>query len=481
MRNVSAIGFVPLASLIVVSSVTSCAHSTDSSFAPEGSDASAFDAGAINGDADLVGDGNTSGRPCQGLGCQVVDCAAQGLPNTSLTGRVFDPAGQNPLYDVIVYVPNGPLQPLASGVTCDQCGVLASGNPLVTALTGADGKFKLDNVPVVPNLPLVIQLGKWRRQVVIPQITPCAENPADDPSKMRLPRNRSEGDMPQIAVSTGSCDPFECLLRKIGIDASEFTNEEGGGHVHLYQGVGGATLAQPTTPAATFWAGKSMPRYDIVINACECGEQPQEKPQSSVDNMVAYANAGGRVFDTHYQYYWIDPTKIQSVPPTASNPAWQSTATFIPEQTGSSDLYGYVDTTFPKGQAFAQWLLYVGASVEAGELTMEQARYNVTGVNPPSTRWVFNPNVGQTQTPESALLHYTFNTPVGAPASQQCGKVLFSDFHAVTSTAVSSTFPGECDGAPMSPQEKALEFMLFDLSACIQEDHQPPQPPPPSR
>jgi hypothetical protein len=478
MRILSAIGFVPLASLIAINA---CTRGASSGFSPLEGDASAPDAGAVGYDANLFGDGNANGHPCHGLGCQVVDCAAQGLPNTSVTGTVYDPAGQNPLYDVIVYVPNAPVQPLPSGVTCDQCGVLASGDPVVTALTGPDGKFRLDNVPVVPNLPLVIQLGKWRRQLVLPQVIACTENFAGNPSQTRLPSKRSEGDMPQIAVATGGCDPFECLLRKIGIDASEFTNENGGGHVHLYQGTGGAALAQPTTQAATFWAGNTLTRYDIVVNACECGEQPQEKPQSSIDNLVAYANAGGRVFNTHYHYYWIDPTKITSMPPMANNVAWQSTANFIPEVTGSSDLYGYVDTTFPKGQAFARWLYDVGASVNEGSFMVEQARYNVTDVRAPSTRWVFNPNTGQTQTLQPALFHYTFNTPVGQPEGQQCGKVLFSDFHVVASTSTSTTFPGECDASPMTAQEKALEFMFFDLSACIQQDQQPPQPPPPAK
>lgn len=474
MRVRGAVGVAPVACLAVLSA---CASN------PTQESVFVVDAGVPPGiptgnDAgDLVGNGG----PCVNLQCQQVDCAAKQLPPTTVSGIVFDPAGHNPLYDVIVYVPNAPVQPFKPGVVCDQCGVVASGSPIVTALTGADGRFTLTNVPAGQNIPLVLQVGKWRKQLVIPQVTACTDTPMVEPSVMRLPAKQSEGDMPQIAIATGGCDAFECLLRQIGIDDTEFTNELGKGKVHVYQGVGGTALKAPTSSAASLWASNSLSRYDLIINACECSEEPQEKPQASIDNIVAYANAGGRVFNTHYHYYWIDPTKIADGPVVSSNPSWQSTANFIPEVDGIGSIDGFVDGTFPKGLAFAQWLTKVGASNALGEFAIEDARYNVTSANAPSTEWVTNPNAGQTLSGGTALLHYTFNTPVGAPADTQCGKVLFSDFHVVGSQATTVAFPAECQPGPMTPQELALEFMLFDLSACIQEDTQAPKPPQPTQ
>jgi hypothetical protein len=473
-----AVGFVPLATLAMFAA---CSTGPRASYESAFTDAALPDVGVDAGDAgNLVGNGDASGHPCVRLECQQVDCG----PNqsaTTVSGVVYDPAGKNPLYDVIVYVPNDTVKPFQPGVVCDQCGVLATGSPLVAAITGAKGRFVLSNVPVGENIPLVLQVGKWRKQLVIPKVTACTDNPMADPSVMRLPATQSEGDMPQMAVTTGGCDPFECVLQKIGIDPSEFTNDTGTGKVHVYQGSGGSALSSTTSTAAALWASPNLSNYDVIINSCECSEVPAEKPQSSIDNLVAYANAGGRLFNTHYQYYWIDPTKIVDAPVVSQNSMWASTATFIPEVDGTTSIDGYIDTTFPKGEAFAEWLYAVGGSTSQGQFPIDQARYNVTAANPPSTQWVDNPNTGETTIPGAALLHYTFDTPVGVPETKQCGKVLFSDFHVVQSTSPGATFPAECTTAPLTPQELALEFMLFDLSACIQEDTQPPAPPPPTQ
>jgi len=68
--------------------------------------------------------------------------------------------------------------------------------------------------------------------------------------------------------------------------------------------------------------------------------------------------------------------------------------------------------------------------------------------------------------PASFPVHYTFDTPFGA--SQVCGRVVYSDFHVENSSGANgSTFPSECAMGGLTPQEKLLEFMLFDLTSCV--------------
>lgn len=167
----------------------------------------------------------TNGQtPCKGLECKRVACDDPTI-TTTLTGKVYDPAGANPLYNVMVYIPAGPngdaeLPPIPEGVQCDTCGSTAL-NPMVSAITNEKGEFTLENVPVDSDVPVVVQVGKWRRKLKFDITKKCDENRVPD-REFRLPKNGTEGDMPHIAVTAGGCDALECLLRGIGVDDSEF-------------------------------------------------------------------------------------------------------------------------------------------------------------------------------------------------------------------------------------------------------------------
>jgi N-acetylneuraminic acid mutarotase len=214
---------------------------------------------------------------CTNLCAKQVRCPGGGT--TSLSGTVYAPNGVDPIPDAIVYVPNAPITPFSSSVSCDNC-AQASGSPLVGQTTGVDGTFRLTNVPVGSNIPLVVQLGHWRRQVTIPTVSQCA-NTVLPASMTRLPRNQGEGDIPKQAFVTGKVDALECVLRKIGVDDSEFTNPLGNGRIHLYAvsgssgtvygtfkgGVGPSAASALTPSGTTEWDYRLLDTHSWFMGA----------------------------------------------------------------------------------------------------------------------------------------------------------------------------------------------------------------------
>jgi len=418
--------------------------------------------------------------PCKGLECQVPACAGAPTP-TTISGKIYDPAGTLPLYNVVVYVPNAPVAPFTDGASCDRCGASIV-NPVTSAITDETGAFVLDKAPAGANIPLVIQVGKWRRQITIPNVAPCVDNPQLDPQIMRLPRNKAEGDLPKIAITAGAADQMECLPLRLGVDPAEFTNSAGDGRIHLYEGDndgnrmpitqfdamhGGATL----TSADPFWATKdNLMKYDIVILSCEGNAFARQKPMAVRQAMYDYTSAGGRLFASHWHNVWF--AQGPGLVPT--------TGTWDDLNDPPNPSVATINQTFPKGEALAKWLVNVQASTTLGQMNVEFPRDNLQAVNPTLAReWITLDD--PMQTPAKAVQYMSFNTPLGAADDKICGRAVYTDLHVASVDNNTNTnavgFPASCAPRDLSAQEKAVAFMLFDLSACVQNEDLPPKPP----
>jgi hypothetical protein len=261
-----------------------------------------------------------------------------------------------------------------------------------------------------------------------------------------------------------------CILRKIGIDDSEFTAPTAEGRVHLFR-AGGVTLAGEIPDASTLWGDAAvLARYDMVLLPCGAvqggigGSPVASAAQAARRRLAEYADAGGRVFTTDLSYSWL----------TGESSPYIDTATWIADPSIDeplSPLSARVDTTFPKGHALAEWLQGIGATPVLGEISLNETYRRSLSPNPPSQRWLYS------ETPAS-LQAFTFNTPLDVTSDEQCGRVFYSSFHIAGATFNDITFPASCDTAALTPQERVLEFMLFDLASCVQIDEEPPAPPP---
>jgi len=431
-------------------------------------------------DAPDLGEAGDAGdlvlTPCIGLACNVNHYCPRG-GHTTLSGKVYDPAGKNPLYSVIVFVPTDPtgtLAPITPGTkSCNTCDA-SIGQYVAATTTDATGAFTLKDVPTGTHVPLVVQTGKWRRTQFLPKTTDCADTPVP-PAMSRLPRSRAEGDMPQMALLTGGCDDLGCFMRSVGVDASEFSSPHAGGRLDIYQGLNGPALSgggsgDCTGAGCGLWSTEQdLEYYDMVLLACECSENAQAKPASSLTAMHDWLGEGGKVFATHFHYTWF----------TSGSKDFQSVATWLgPSLAVASGTY-QLDTSFPKGQVFRDWLVGVGA-LSGGAIALSDVASSVSTVNAPTVRWIYDPTTYPNDTKYLSFLTPVGGIPLaadsGAEPPQYCGKAVFTDLH--TSGQPSGDVPAACTAASLTPQQKALEFLFFDLSACVAPDTEPPPLPP---
>jgi hypothetical protein len=432
------------------------------------------------------------------LSCFVnMDCPNGGA--TTITGKVYDPAGLNPLQNVVVFVPNdvATLPAITPGTsTCSSCDT-SIGDYVTFTFTGPDGSFTLKNVPTGTNVPLVLQIGKWRRVMSVAKVSDCGTTglPSSGTGQARLPSKQSEGSLPQMALLTGELDDLGCFLTRMGIDASEYDAPQGGKRLDIYQGMGIAgngpglsngTAGNCTNTSCPLWAGKSsFEKYDIVLLACE-GDTFDAAAQTDGGlslgggraNVTAtgkqalhdWLDEGGKVFATHFHYTWF----------MNGPPDFQAVANWKGYSLGTGTCNNCaIDTSFQGGMDFDAWLKAVGALSGTG-INLTGVADSVGTVTKGTTdRWIYDGSSTDTK-------YLSFNTPIGgipvdageASGKEYCGKAVFTDLHA--GGAPSGDVPGACKKTALSAQEKALEYLFFDLSACVHDESTPPPPPPPT-
>jgi hypothetical protein len=519
----------------------------------DASGVSATDAGVMISPTTQSGGTVGDAGACQGLQCQV-DWSCPSGSQTTLTGTVYDPAGINPLYNAYVYVPvdpSGNLPAFSTGASCDPCAGTGSFDAVAVAQTNVYGQFTLVNVPTTAKapfhqIPLVIQMGKWRRLEML-QAVPDCQTTAVPAANSRLPRSRFDGwngtaDIPKMAIATGNVDPMQCMMLKMGVDPAEFQlpgsgtrridyyiangmafgggtapplSQLGGGgscsNNTCYQngdcssgacnggslgqcvmqsgktctsgsqcksgacwnntchnepscepGVAGqcgsvetcqgGTLGACSCNASSDCSGGAtcnpgpLMGYDVVLLPCEGFEDDSNDQWAT--NVANYAFAGGRLFTTHYSYTYLStPTNGTA---NATNPSTGKANPFFPvanwnlNDTSYGSAGAIIDTNFPKGQAFEQWMDNVGAASGAS-ITLNSPRHDVDSVNASyATEWMHH------DSSPNETFHFTFNTPLGAGVGDAgadggggganvCGRVVYSDFHVSASAIVSGT------------------------------------------
>src|ERR1700678_3025998 len=234
---------------------------------------------------------------------------------TTISGKVYMPNGTNVLPNALVYVTTSTPAALVSGANCPGVNCLTASTAVPSGVTiytysAVDGTFTLSNVSQSTTYILVIQAGHWRRE-----FSQEVGTSAITGLSLSMPSTHAEGDIPLIAIATGSKDAVECVFHDLGVNNNEVTDDTVasgatfGGRIHLYKGdhSAGAEISASTPSETALMGGTSttsLGSYDMVMFPCQ-GSTTAETT-SYIDNLLAYTSAGGRAFVTHDSRVWLN-------------------------------------------------------------------------------------------------------------------------------------------------------------------------------
>jgi hypothetical protein len=398
-----------------------------------------------------------SGPSCHGRACQLPVCAPG--TTTEIVGTLYAGNGTDPVPGAAVFVPVYDLPELPPTLGCNLCNDVPFS--VASTFTDFDGSFHLSGVPS-GTIPVVARLGRFQR-VVSMDVIPCARNviPADPDTSnkgIRLPRKNgelaSQDALPRIAVASGDYDQIECVLKRIGVDQLDMYDDR---FVNNPPAIGqfAALLADP----------KKLALYDIVIVNCTDNQFLSSLLQPTVqDTLESYVRSGGRLYVTDWAY-----DVIEQVPAFAPYLCFEpQSPAGAPMCGGGPQTHSIADSTDPySGKSkildadMAKWLHQFSGVIDGSDQVAVDYSFVVvsSASQDPATltkTWVQGPTPFGTR-PQTVTFDY-----------HGCGRVHFSTYNTEPAGVVddSARWPNNCK-TTVSPQERLLEYLFFNIAACL--------------
>jgi hypothetical protein len=448
-------------------------------------------------------DGDADDAPSGDAG---LDADAAGLPDTgprpdgygTVTGmvhfRLYD-GTLLPVSQPYVYwaYPEAPPEPLPLGASCE-CGY-----PDNAVVGGADGRFRLENVPA-GWVWLIVQKGRFRRQRLV-EVEPGGLLMAPrETTELPVRQDPANGDeIPRIVIGTGRYDAIEDIFAKLrmgpitptfGFDYHAYMADPGawGVELMLYQQPralddAGEELVAPSFPAL-LGDGDRLDDYHLAFAPCaEYATYGVVMTSATVrGNVERFVDGGGKLYVTDYAYDVLEQTFPEYVDFAAPNGGDGNADGHVgdPSYMGlaARGTLMYQSENRALDPYLGSWLLSVGASLDGKVLTTGNW-VNLNGVGSgeqccdsdglpvevtpdvvmsgPNGRDPLFGNFGPSHDSWEAAERDGANYPHSLRFTYGCGEVMYSTYH---------TVDFQLRQASLAPQELVLLWLVLEIGEC---------------
>ena len=388
--------------------------------------------------------------------------------------------------------PTPPSRRSPKGVSCDQCNGTATGSPIASALTDATGHFVLDNAPVGSEHPA----GDPDRQVAAAGLDPDGDRVPGQPGRRRRPfaaapaANQTEGHLPQDRA-------HDRALRRARVPAAQDRRSPTASSPPTRAtaactcssaAIGGSPARRRRQLSARRRAVRRLPSpMTLWSQLCQAAELRHPDPavrgvrstrrrQDAVPRQHPALRRQRRPDLRRASALVLDRARAATL---ASDRGLhrRSAPTFRRRFTSN------IDTSFPKGLALADWLWRSARRPHDGRAPDQSHRQRALGRarrSPPSRSDGSTPTASaDSARPRSVHdLQHTSRGAGGQPVRPRGvhRSARRSAAAAWTSHPEHAVPDWLLHDSDLSAQEKALEFMFFDLSSCVQPESVPPTP-----